>query len=312
GFTALCNLKGKDIDDAIINNINLVENNSKIVLVKAIGERRIKSGFDILLQTAKSENIHLRIASYESLGIISDPDQLNDLLKVFLSIENASELKKMENTLAKTALKNEKINERAVMFLDVLDRTKDFKQEMSLIRILGATGDKNAYSKIKEYLFDKNPEVKKVAIQSLYNWPNLDPLGDMLNIITTEENQTHKTVALRGYINLLKTQQSEYDGNIIDKYESVLEYVNEDSEKLMILSGLSELVSLDAVDLALDYLNDSNVKEEAELALMKILNQVRWRNPNEAYDALEKMLESPTSEEIAVEVKTLMKRIVRN
>ncbi|MCB0752550.1 MAG: HEAT repeat domain-containing protein, partial [Ignavibacteriae bacterium] len=133
-------ISGKEIDKKIINLIVTSPPEIQVELIRSIGERKTQSAFPNIVQTAKSTNQKVRLESYKTLELISDPNQLDQLLKVFLDIENPAELKRMENTLAKVSLKNENENERAEKFLEAFDKTNDFEKQMSLLRILGSTG----------------------------------------------------------------------------------------------------------------------------------------------------------------------------
>ena len=229
---SLYNVSGEGIDEHISQLIIESESTSQEELILAVEKRQIRSAKNSLLKTSLSENQKVRIASYKALGVIAKPEDLNNIMEIFSGIKENKELKVIENTLVKVTLQQSNSNDRGKIFLSSIDNIDSFEKRMSLIRILGATGDENAYEKISSYLEDENDDVQKVAIQSLYNWPNIDPINKLLEIVSSTNTSTHKALALRGYVNLLKKHGSGKEDGIIMHYKNVLEYANNKSESL--------------------------------------------------------------------------------
>ena len=309
---ALYRIKGKDINKGILDLAEDADPSARIELIKAIGERRIMSGYGVLKSLPEDENRRVRVESYSALSIIDDPENISELLQIFDRIENEAEMKRMENTLAKIALKKEDRNLRAKELIEAINSEGDFEKEMSLLRILGATGDPNAYNVIKNYLIDENEDIVETAIQSLYNWPNIDPLADLIDIAEKSENEIHRVLALRGYINLVKVHSGEVPEKAADLYADALKVSVDDAEKKMILSGLAEVKTLAAANLAFSLLKDPNLKAEAEICLIDILNTVRWSHPDEAYDILSDIAAEASTDDIKFQASTIMKRIARD
>lgn len=309
---AINNLKGEKVDKELIRLLPDAGVESSIMLIRAIDTRRIKSGFEALTGIASGENQKLRIETYSALATIAEPSNLGVLTKIFLQIDDPRELKRFESTLARISLKNPEKNNRAKDFLAAIDETNNFETEMSLLRILGATGDQNAFSKIEEYLSDENDDVKKTAILSLYNWPNLDPLDRLIEIVADSENDVLKILALRGYINLLKTHGLNLPDDIVDYYKTASNYAENKSEKTMILSGLAEINNLESAEFVSTFLNDPELKPEAQISLLAILSDMKWWNPNKALEYMEMIDADPASEDISLRVKRLIKSTVTN
>ena len=49
---------------------------------------------------------------------------------------------------------------------------------------------------------DLTAEVKDAAVRTLSEWPDAAPADDLLALVNTSSNQTHKVLALRGYIRM--------------------------------------------------------------------------------------------------------------
>lgn len=306
---SLYNLKGESIDQKILDLFDASELSKKIELIYAISERKIKNGFNKLINSTKSENVRIRLATYDALGSVSSFEQLSDILDIFINVHEDKELSKIENTLAKVMLKNESKNDRTKLILETLDTIENFEKQMSLLRIIGVSGDENAFIRIKEYLKSDNAEVKKTAIQSLYNWPNLEPLEDLIKIVETSENNIHRTLALRGYINLLKNHGLADEIHTMDYYNNALKYSESDIEKKMILSGLAKLSNFESVSLAMELFADVNVKPEAEMALLELLDNLRWSDPDRVNKILTLMYENSSSKETSQQIKKMLDQI---
>jgi len=311
--TALYSMRGKDVDKKIIDELRNVEPKIQLEFIKAIGERRSDNGLTALIEASKSKVAKVRVEAYQALGVIAEPEHLDELLDIFRKIESEKELKRMENSIAKVALKIEEKNKRADLLLESLEKTDNFEKEMSIIRILGSTGDKNAYEKIEHFLNDENDEVVKTAIQSLYNWPNLEPKERLLEIVKTTKNNTHKILALRGYVNLLKNVGPTNKVDLTDDYAEAMNYSDNSNEQKLVLSGLGQVKTVKAVNYVLSFLDNEELKPEAEQALFEILiDWIRWSDPDVGLKAFKKMAENPSSDETKNKLDQLIKEMTKN
>ena len=305
---ALYGIKGVKAEEIIINLVNSSSSKEQVELINAIRERQISSAFPTVYTAAMSNNQKVRVVSYRALGIISKFKDLEKLMNIFSKIEDTKELKPFENSLAKISLSHNKVNERATVFLSAIDEISEHEKKMSLLRILGATGDKNALNKIESYLDDDNEEVKKAAIQSLYNWPSIEPKDQLFDIIKNDDNKTNRILALRSYVNLLKEHGAD-DERITEYYKDVLVSSEELNELPLVISGIATNPTLESLEFATQFLDNPTIQSETELAILNIIEGGGWDFPNQSLVALEKLIEKSADEDIIRRAKDILEEI---
>ena len=304
---ALYGIQGEEAEGKIINLVKLSSSKGQVELINAIRERQSENGFSTVYNAAISNNQKVRVASYRALGVISKFNDLEKLMSIFVKIEDTKELKPFENSLAKISLSHKDVNERATVFLSAIDDISEHEKKMSLLRILGATGDKNAFNKIESYLDDDNEEVKKVAIQSLYNWPSIEPKDQLLDIIKNDGNKTNRILALRSYVNLLKEHGTE-DERITEYYKDVLVSAEELNELPLVVSGVATNPTLESLEFATQFLDNPAIQSETELAILNIIEGGGWDFPNQSLIALDKLIEKSADEDTIKRAKGYLRR----
>jgi hypothetical protein len=135
--------------------------------------------------------------------------------------------------------------------------------------VLGRIGGADVLPVLRNELKSINPENQKAAIQALSVWPDTEPLDDLLNIVKTTDNETHKILALRGYISLLRNRGPRWGRDAVAPYLTAMEYATQASEKRRILSGLGRIESTEVITVITRYLDDPDIKGEAEAALRR-------------------------------------------
>jgi len=139
---------------------------------------------------------------------------------------------------------------------------------------------------LRNELKSKNPENQKAAIYALSAWPDAEPIHDLHNVVKTSDNETHRILALRGYIDLLKIRSERPAKESIELFMTAMNLATEVSEKKMVLSGLGRLWSVETLEVSARYLDDPAIKLEAEAALMRPLDLLLERDD----DSLKEML----------------------
>lgn len=95
---------------------------------------------------------------------------------------------------------------------------------------------------------------------------------------------TNRVLALRGYINLVRIRSRRPSRESIDMFLTAMDLATEPSEKRMVLAGLGDLWSVEAINVVAPYLDDPALRHEAEAAAFRLLDE----NYDEVRDTLEK------------------------
>ncbi len=273
-------LPGASVDQKIIDRISYSDPQVKAELIRSLSQRNAVSAINTLLKTAVDPDRSVRIESYKSLGIIAQPDNINELIRMLIEEENSGVRNEAERTVVLVAQKIADTSNQAGPVLAQLPSVKNIDARSSLLEVLGRIGDASALFAIRKELNSDNPDSQEAAIHALSAWPNAEPLQELLNVVTTTDNETHKILALRGYINLVRIRSERPAAESIKFYMTAMEHATEVSEKRMILSGLSGMWSgaVEALNIIAVYLEDPSLNPEAEAAIIRLLDRVRDRS----------------------------------
>ena len=99
-----------------------------------------------------------------------------------------------------------------------------------------------------------------------------------------------KVLATRGFIQLIKVGSSRPENESLYWYKNAMKLASDAGEKKRVLSGLGNLSSLEALELAAEYLTDKALQAEAEAAVIEIADDTRITYPEESKKALEQVL----------------------
>jgi HEAT repeat protein len=293
---SLALLNGQKVNETILSSIKKAEPALQVELIESIGDRNISTAVPMLLKTTASVNSKVRSASIKALELVASPENLNELVDILINVQSNVERRRAEKTVVAVAHKIETEDEQATVVLKKLATVKDVENRSSLLRVLGKIGDNNGLPVLKNALKDKNENIQKAGIQALSDWPSPEPLKDLLKVAESSTNEVNQVLALRGYIRLIGLLTESTDDQIIQQYNRAMKLAKQVNEKRMVLSGISNIRTMNALSIAEFYLNNPELKNEAEVAVVEIARHTRGNFPQETKAVLLKIIDSQNSE----------------
>jgi HEAT repeat protein len=306
---SLYHLRGPGIDEVILANIPSASRNVKIELIRAIGERNITSGVETLLRTAQDPDSQVQRESFKVLKIIADERYLPALVQLLIEVENESVRREAEKTIAAVAHKIEDENRQADVVLMVLPKVVDIQKRCSLLRVLGRIGNDIALAAIRAALKSDNAKEQDTAVRALSDWPRPAPINDLLTIAKTSKNKVHRILALRGFVRLIGLDENRPDDEAIRMYQQAVELSQDVPEKRLVLSGLSNVKSLIALEMAASYLQDAALQQEAEVTVVKIAEGIYTDHPQQTKDVLNKLIQNSKNDSVRKQAQEIIKQI---
>ena len=307
---SLYQLKGEKVDSTIVESISAAGPQVKIELITAVNERKIKAAKDTLFKTAKDEDARVRVESIKVLKSVAGEADLPALVELLVSGGGDSERKEAETTIVAVSQQT-KAEAGAKAALAALQGAKDAKARGSLLMVLGRIGDTSALPVLRDALKEADAEIQAAGIRALSEWPNAEPASDLLAVAEKSENSTHKVLGLRGYVGLIAKGKDISDAEKVAMYKKAMELAPNDSEKKMVLSGLSNTKSADSLAMAVSYLDNEALAQEAGAAVVSIAEATAQSNPQETKAALEKVVSVAKSPTLQRQARGALSRIAR-
>ena len=119
----------------------------------------------------------------------------------------------------------------------------------------------------------------------------------------TSDNEIHRVLALRGHIRLTGLDSDRPEAETLMLYQEAMGLASAASEKKMVLSGLGNVGTVAALEMATGYLDDSELQQEAEVAVGMIAWSTASDHPQETREALEKVLQVTENDQLRGQIQ---------
>jgi len=304
-------LNAPGTDELIVKSIPVSEDSRKVELIRCTSSRYITSASSLLIGELQSPSVEVRIASIKALKDIGSPDQLNALIGYHMKTNNDQEIKELENTIVAISKRISEPQSQAGYLLASMEKVDNAKIKASYLEMLGRIGDPKSLNVIEAALKGKNEDLKTSAIRGLSNWPDSKPANELLSIAKSSTNQIHQTLALRGYLNLLDQDNTINKKDKADMYKEAMTLAKESPEKRLVLSGIANVHTPESFKFVTTYLDDKDVKGEAESAALRIAWGLGEENMNITLSVIKKVNSQTQNEDIKEQSQQLINYIER-
>jgi HEAT repeat protein len=296
----------------IVNSISQAADPVKIELIRCTAPRYVMSAAPLLVYELENKNEKVRIAAIKALKEIGSPEQLDPLITYHMNTQSEKEMKDLEGTIVAICKRLPENQSQAAPLLKNYDKIKDAPTKASYLEMMGKIGDSKSLNILTSALEDKNDDIKTSAIRGLSEWPDMKPADELLKIAKTSTNQIHQTLALRGYLNLLRQKRDLKPADKLNRYKEAMDLSGGVTEQKQILSGVARIRTPEAFEFAAKYLDDPSLKNEAEMAVLRI----SWRLGRDHIDLtlpmVKKVRAQTDNEEIKEQIDEMLEEIERD
>jgi HEAT repeat protein len=302
-------LNSEGVDEAIIEHMKKSRPEQKAELIEVLSDKNVTSAADAVFAETKDKDTKVQRAAFKAIGKLAGPENIDRVIVSFESIDNDAVGREAEKAVISVSKKIPEKSKRADAIIAALKQEKKTEVRCSFIRILAAIADDKSFQVIKSSVKDENEQVKDAAVRAITVWPNTEAMSTLLAIFKSTDNKTHRILALRGYIRLLKqdkqtamAQKAEILGNIIGQVDIAAERKN-------ILSGLASVKHPLALSIVDKYLSDPQVQNEAMLAAIQIAQAIVDTQKDEVKAVALKIEEAASNETVCEQARALLKTI---
>ncbi|MHC4170967.1 MAG: PA14 domain-containing protein, partial [Planctomycetota bacterium] len=146
------------------------------------------------------------------------------------------------------------------------------------------------------------------AIKALSAWPDAAPASDLLDVARSAGNQTHRVLALRGFIDLIDAAALPADRKLAH-YREAMQLAEQDAEMKKVLSVLSGLDTVEAFHMAMSHLDNPSLKDEAALAACRIAQQIYAVKGRQVKGDLERIAAADVGDSTKRQAKEILQNI---
>ena len=146
-----------------------------------------------------------------------------------------------------------------------------------LLKVLSGIGGADALQLVVKDTASDDKAVKEAAVRALAAWPEIGAAKPLLALIGKTDNKTHRTLALRGYVRLISVPSNRGAAETVKLFAAAMDAAPGEAEKKLVLGGLSGIRTVEAMALAMKYVDDPKLREEAAMAAVRIACPSRRR-----------------------------------
>lgn len=308
---SLRTLDAPGADAAILAGMKAAEGERRVELIDVLADRRCVAATAALLREAARDDADVAKAAFQALGVLAKPKDLPAMVKLLLAAGGRAAGSEAENAVVLVSARIADAARRADAVLAAVASAGRPAQRASLVRVLGRIGGAKAYEAVAAALGDADADVNDAAVRAVSAWPDARAAQVLLDLSRNAANDTHRVLALRGYVRLLGLAKDRHPRQTVRKYADVLAAARRGDSKKLILAGLANVAHGDALDLAMAHLGDAGVRSEAASAAVKIARAIMGADRQAARAAMEKVLAVAKNKRVAAEARQIIRQIDR-
>jgi len=273
--SALRAIRGGEVEAAIVRRMQGAPAGLKVQLINVLFERNAEAAAGALLAEAGAADGDVRRAALHALGRLAGPEDLPALLERLTGLPDDGGRREAERAVIMVAQKIGDSERRADAVVASLAAAEGTAARCSLLRVLGQIGNDAALAAVMGLMEDNDAAVRDAAVRALTAQSSTRALDAMAKVFAGADSETHRILALRGYVRLLQRDTDLTDRAKAVQYERAMAAAASADEKRLIIGGLSAVRHSMAIELVRRYVEDAAVQAEAKLAIAKIEEALR-------------------------------------
>ncbi len=299
---ALDQLGGKKVHDTMIRELQSVDPDVAVEVIRSLGARKAPEAMDSLLKHAADSTVAVRKEAFKTISMLAGENHISAILTLLTQMKGNKARSAAETTLVTVLGRTDGADRQAAPVIAALPDA-DVAARGSLLRVLGRIGGAKALAAVQAEMDSKDEKVRDAAIRSLTAWPGAEAADALLALGRGgASKKLHALLALQGYIRLAGLPDVRPETETLAMYRTALELASRDEEKRLILAGLGTLTDPAAMKLALTHLDNPALKEEVVAAVIKVADAVEGIYGPASVPTLQKALAATENEELRKKV----------
>jgi HEAT repeat protein len=280
-------------------------------LVTVLGKIGNKAALPVLEAALADATLEVRTAAIDALSQWPDETPRPLLLDLAKQAANTPDgALALAGCVRLIGLPSERSAEDTVkLYEETLSLAADAAQKELVIGGLAGTKNAAALPLLYAALQDPDDAVKTSAIKALSDWPDGAPLSELRAVAQATANETHKVLALRGFVRLIGLDAARPAEESAALYQEAMTLAPNPEVQKGVLSGLSGTGNVAGLRIAAGCLDSEALREEAEVAVVKIAKGVAASYPQEVKAILSKVLEKTQIDFVRTEATALLDNI---
>ena len=287
-WQTLNTLPGADVNAKMVALLDSSSADVQSVLLSSLAARGASEAVPAMFQKAKADDSTVRKAAMQALGDLAVDTDMPKLVALLLTCD-ADDLPGAEKMAMNATRRLQDMNAAARSVLAALGKAKDTDVKNALLRLVGRMGTDSGLLTVQAAL--QEADTRDTAIRVLGDWPNDKPAADLRKVAQNSSDLRQSILATRGYISLIGKNAKRPTKQTLQMYDDAMQLAQRIDEKRLVLTGIANLRSVDALNVVAKYLDDPSLQQEAASAAVRIAESFRGKNKTQVKPVMEKVLQ---------------------
>jgi HEAT repeat protein len=307
--TARASLKtipGQQVNVAILKIAQKATGAKQLEAIDALSGRRAIRTVPALLDLAASEDGAVRAASLQSLRILAGEEDMGALLALLENAPDEAQRKNVSQAIVELAGRIRNEGAKTALVRNALAESEGEATKAALIGVLGKIATDDALKVVRQQVQSDNGTLKLAAVNALAAWPDARPLSDLKSIAADASDEGARSVAFAGFIRQLRAAKSVNAAAKLDAYKAADKLAKNDQEKKLVVAGLSEVPSLEALEYVEARQQDPAVAAEATQAVIRIAGGISGAYRDEVARRMNAYIQQDTPETVKKQAQNVL------
>jgi HEAT repeat protein len=297
-YTGLSVMVGPQVEEIIKARAASGDENTRVVTIGLLGQRRTAGALESLLTYAADNNGRISAAAFKALPNVADSKDIPTLADLLIKTENGAA---QQNAVAALKAVLAKTTDKDAAAQVMINKMNASSKEMKLLMLstLNALGGPVALKTVTDAAKSSDEALRDTGIRTLSEWPDYEAAEILLGIATNPETSlTHHVLAIRGALRLIKSSNSAPLEDRVKLCFYAFDNARRDEEKKQAISAMGSLPSEKVAARLLELAKNDSLKTEAGLAGVELAGNMLRTNRQAARDLAQKIRDLNISDEI--------------
>jgi HEAT repeat protein len=279
---SLLKLRDAKTNTAILAAASSTEGKLKAELLRALAGRKPKGAAEVMFKHATDADADVRKEAIAGLGETAAESDITALMQLLKTPKDKADRGNLEGAISSTFRRLGEPEKRADLLMSEL-KTAPADVKPSIVKIFKAVPSPAALAMLRDASKSDDKDLADAAVRTLGEWPDQTAAEDLAKLAATAESNTHKVLALRGYIRLAGSAKEP-----LPMFTRAIDLAQRPDERKLILSGLSNVGNDAALKLVMGFSKDEALLAEVTSAVVQIAGKLKDKPA--AKKALEEVL----------------------
>jgi len=264
--STLLRVKAKGLGDAAAGALDKASTAGKVALLEVLAARGATDQAKAVIAQLDSKEASVRQAAARAIG---DLGAAGDIATILKKLTTASDAREQAGLRSASISAIRRTGAGAKPVIKAMSGATGAPRA-ALLGVLSGIGGEDALALVVKDTASSDKDTQEAAVRALANWPEMSAAAPLLAMAGKSDNKTHRTLAIRGYIRLISLPSNRTAGETVKLFAKAMEAAPGPVEKKTILGALAGVRTVEAMGLAMKYVDDSVLREEASMAAVKI------------------------------------------